>query len=78
MGKQFSILQSLGSGGNAKVYLAWDITNSKQVAIKKMTDNNEHAVKMLNQEGELMSKVNHKYVLQVIRYGSDEFVDAKS
>jgi len=33
------VLRTIGSGGNAKVKLAWDIDQGKQVAIKVMKNN---------------------------------------
>jgi len=69
------VIKALGEGGNAKVYLGWDTNTSKQIAIKKMIKNNQSSWNMVNEEGKLMTKVTHKNVLIVIKYGADQYQD---
>jgi serine/threonine protein kinase len=74
---QYEIIQSLGNGNTAKVYLArhiFDPTN--KIAIKILRDeflkgNDSANTKLVEQEIQILSALHHKNIVKLIDYGSD-------
>jgi len=73
---EYEIIQNLGSGNTAKVYLGRSIKEpSKLVAIKIMKteylNRNAKIMKNIEQEIQILGCMNHKNIVRLIDYGTD-------
>jgi serine/threonine protein kinase len=74
VGGRFSIVQTLGQGGMAHVYLAKDQLTGGQVAIKVMKDdlsNDQEFIKRFDTEAKAASSLDHPNIIKVMGYGQD-------
>lgn len=73
MSKKYERKETLGHGGMANVYRAWDVSLKRDVAIKELSEEfaeSERFVHLFLSEGHKMASINHPNVLQI--YDSDD------
>ncbi len=71
LGERYRLLQLLGRGGMAEVYLAWDEQKKRKVAIKVMipdADDPRRSERFLR-EGETAVSLHHQHIIDVYDYG---------
>ena len=74
---QYEIVKSLGNGNTAKVYLARRLNDpTKKIALKILRDeflrgNDNTNTRLVEQEIQVLSALNHENIVQLIDYGSD-------
>ncbi|MDR2660969.1 MAG: Stk1 family PASTA domain-containing Ser/Thr kinase [Lactobacillaceae bacterium] len=70
---RYSIISSLGEGGMANVYLADDLSNNQQVAVKMLRldlQENPEFVRRFQREAQNASKLVHPNIVQVLNSGT--------
>ncbi len=73
--ERYKILEHIGEGGMADVFMAIDITTEKQVAIKIIKNNhidNDEIVKRFDNEAKAGMKLCHKNIINVLDRGRHE------
>lgn len=68
LAEQYKIQRLIGSGGSASVYLATDIENDIQVAVKMLHSSfseNRKLVQRFLQEAQILVQINHPHVIKV-------------
>lgn len=74
IGGRYQILEPLGQGGMAHVYLAVDQKTGVQVAVKVMRDDlssDQEFIKRFEAEARAASSLNHPNIVRVIGFGQD-------
>src|SRR3954454_16028369 len=72
---RFRIEEKVGSGGMSTVYLAWDPTLERWVAIKLMhrdISDDPDQLERFRREARTVARLNHPHVVTVIDAGEDE------
>jgi calcium-dependent protein kinase len=77
--EDYAIIKEIGSGNYAKVYLAQDVQDHKQYAVKSISKeavmNSNRTVNALISEINIMRKLDHPYLLKLHRvYENDKFI----
>ena len=68
---KYAILKTIGHGATCKVKMAFDLDTGQRVAMKVMNEDIEE--KVLFEEINAMSQVDHQNVLKLIDYGYGEY-----
>ena len=74
IGGRYQIIESIGQGGMAQVYLAIDQKTGENVAIKVMHDdlaNDPVLIKCFEAEARVTSSLNHPNIVRVVGFGQD-------
>src|SRR5262249_58749405 len=72
---EFQLLRRLGQGGMGSVYLAFQKSQERQVAIKGMSDQlagNQAYVERFHREAKSGTRLNHSNLVRCIAAGKDE------
>lgn len=71
LGGRYRLGRSLGRGGMAEVYLAWDEQKKREVAIKVMIPNGDdpRRSERFLREGETAVSLHHQHIIAVYDYG---------
>ena len=74
--KKYEILDKLGQGGFATVYLAKDITLGRKVAIKvldaQLSENDPTFLKRFEREAQIVAQLNHSNIIDVYEFGQEQ------
>lgn len=74
--KKYEILDRLGQGGFATVFLAKDITLERKVAIKvldaQLSENDSTFLKRFEREAQIVAQLNHSNIIGVYEFGQEE------
>jgi len=74
--KKYEILDKLGQGGFASVYLAKDITLGRKVAIKvldaQLPKNDATFLKRFEREAQIVAQLNHSNIIDVYEFGQEQ------
>ncbi len=62
---RFALIRPLGRGAHGRVYLAFDPTLEREVALKVMGAEGEHALRRGLQEGRALAKLRHPNLVQI-------------
>jgi len=75
-GKKYELLNKLGEGGFASVYLAKDTTLGRQVAIKVLNSqlpaNDPTFLKRFEREAQTVAQLNHSNIIDVYEFGQED------
>ena len=72
---QYTICKTVGSGASCKVKLGYVTDTKQEVAIKIINDNTDDSLmKLIHDEIEAMSKIEHTNVIKQIDYGEADYV----
>ena len=75
LGERYTLLEPLGSGGMAKVYLAHDNVLDRDVALKVLREqyaDDEDFVERFRREAKNAASLNHPNIVQVYDQGRSE------
>ncbi len=72
---EYKVIEKIGEGATAKVYLAYDLANEIKVALKVLKDDNvtERKIKSFQREARAISMLNHENIIKI--YKIDETAD---
>lgn len=73
---EYKILEKIGEGATAKVYLAYDMINEIKVALKVLKDDNitERKIRSFQREARAISMLNHENIIKIYKIDeTDEF-----
>lgn len=70
---RFEIIRTLGEGGTAKVYLAFDHNTEQNIALKVLKSElvTEQKIRYFNREAQAISMLNNKNIIQIYDWGHD-------
>ncbi len=75
-GTKYKILNKLGQGGFATVYLAEDTTLGRKVAIKvldaQLSENDSTFLKRFEREAQIVAQLNHSNIIDVYEFGQEQ------
>ncbi|MBN1579184.1 MAG: protein kinase [Anaerolineae bacterium] len=77
LGNRYKILREIGAGGMAWVYLAEDITEKIQVAVKVLYPHYSQDmayVQRFTREAKLATQISNEHIVRILNYGSDRDV----
>lgn len=77
LGNRYKILREIGTGGMAWVYLAEDLTDNRQVAVKVLYPQYSQDmayVQRFIREAKLATQISSEHVVRILNYGSDRDV----
>jgi len=77
LGNRYKILREIGTGGMAWVYLAEDLTDKIQVAVKVLYPQYSQDmayVQRFVREARLASQISNEHIVRILNYGSDRDV----
>lgn len=69
---RYQLLQRLGHGGMAEVYLAYDERMNREVAIKVVANTHIDFIERFQREAEAIGRLNHDHILPAFDYGIQE------
>ena len=72
---EWEIMSSLGEGNTSKVYLARNMTDKRQVALKLLREEflqrDADSIKSVEQEIQILQGLKHSNIVNIVGYGSD-------
>ncbi|MCK6683199.1 MAG: protein kinase [Thermoanaerobaculia bacterium] len=69
---RYRVRELLGSGGMGHVFLAWDETLARNVALKLLRETDPHAVERLLVEARAQARLRHENVCQIYEAGTQD------
>ncbi len=74
LGKRYTLMRLLGSGGTADVYLAWDEHDSQEVAVKVIRPNvlDPRMLERFLREGKVVASLRHPHIIHIDSDGVQE------
>ncbi|TDU72873.1 serine/threonine protein kinase [Prosthecobacter fusiformis] len=72
MNERYHIISTLASGGSGSIQQAWDRTENRDVAIKRLNHLNTAHQAALVREARTLYALRHPYIVTVYDYGSDD------
>ncbi len=66
---EYKVIEKIGEGATAKVYLAYDLANEIKVALKVLKDDNitERKIKSFQREARAISMLNHENIIKIYK-----------
>jgi serine/threonine protein kinase len=71
LGKRYTLMRYLGSGGMADVYVAWDEHDHREVAVKVIRPDtlDSSILQRFLREGKVVASLNHTHIIHIFGYG---------